>query len=126
MTGRLKCAYGRRTWLQACRVRFFWIEGGLRRLLRTHSALSGIALFALLFYYDALMSEFTGRRDLSLTEVLFGPSLEKTRYYGLGWLLAVRCYCGFRIFSLFPVCKTSPGKSNNFPLKYPQGPGKKS
>lgn len=67
MTGRLKCAYGRRIWLQAYRVRFFWIRGGLRRLLRTHSALSGIALFALLFYYDALMSEFTGHRDLSLT-----------------------------------------------------------
>ena len=37
-----------------------------------------------------------------------------SRYYGFGWVLAVRCYCGFRIL-LLPVCKASPGKRNSFP-----------
>lgn len=38
----------------------------------------------------------------------------KTGYYSLGWLVAVRYYCGFQIF-LLAICKISPSKSNNFP-----------
>ena len=40
---------------------------------------------------------------------------KKSRYYGLGWLLAVRCYCGFRI-SYFPSASPPRVRTTTFLL----------
>lgn len=55
---------------------FSMIAGGLGAgLLRTRSALSGIDVSTLLFYYDSLMSEFTDHRVTSMAEVFSSYSV---------------------------------------------------